>query len=264
MHRAFSLIELSIVVVVISILITLGLKSSEIVKNYEMKRILALTQEYENGFKAFYQFYNIIAGDTNKGYQLFADDNCVNSVINSTNKGCNGDNNGIINIENSTQTTDNYESILALYHLFKARLISFDNMNDLNLSNNSINNYLANCANKMVLNSEINVPALGLRNSFLSVYKLATNNLSLIISSGFDCDITNLMGVFTVEELLSLERKFDDGLPESGLIQTLANSALDSHNLCFTANDYNLSMGTLKACNLIYNFDVNEAVVNKF
>ncbi len=264
MQKAFSLIELSIVIVIISVIMTIGLKSSEIVKNYELKRIMALTEEYENGFKAFYQIYNVVPGDTNKGYNLFADNNCIDVVIASNKKGCNGDDDGIIDISESTHNTDHYESILAFYHLFKAKLIAYDNNNDLNIANSSGNNNISSCNNKIVFNSEVNVPALGLRNSLLLLYKLSSNDISLLVSSGLACNISDFSGVFTVEELLSLERKYDDNLPESGMIQTLANSTVGSSNLCFVGADYNLALAKVKSCNLIYKFNAAHEIVNEF
>lgn len=259
MKKAFSLIELSIVIIIISVLLTIGFKSSEIVKNYEIKRVLAVTQEYENSLKAFYQFYNVTAGDTNNGYKLFADDNCLDEVISSTAKGCNGDADGVIDLTEATQTTDSYESILAFYHLFKAKLIAFDNNNDLNLANVTANNNLSDCTGETVFNSAVNIPALGIRNSALFIYKLAANDISLMISSGDHCSLSSLKGVFTVEELMALETKYDDGLPESGLIQTNAATTI-----CFSGTAYDLSKGTTKLCNLIYKFDFTNQIVNKF
>ena len=58
---------------------------------------------------------------------------------------------------------------------------------------------------------------------------------------------------------MALETKYDDGLPESGLIQTNAATAT-----CFSGAAYDLSKGTTKLCNLIYKFDFTNQIVNKF
>ena len=86
LKRAFSLFELSVVIAIIALLITMGIGSRNIIKNYEQKNIMAQLNDYSNAFKAFYQIYKNTPGDSSKGYRLFGDTAlCVNSVNNDSN-----------------------------------------------------------------------------------------------------------------------------------------------------------------------------------
>jgi prepilin-type N-terminal cleavage/methylation domain-containing protein len=212
--KGFTIIELSIAIIIISVLLSISIVSRNIIENHELKKIYSNLAEYENSIKAFNQIYENIPGDMIKGYDLFADENCKNSINNKLNiKGCNGDDNKKINfIDQQDQAVR--ETILAWYHLYKADLISFNN-------NNQMRNSQSKCANNIAIaETGYNIPALNFRDLGIYIEKkdAKKNVFSLILKRTESCNFKNNFSAFRLKELKELDLKFDNGLERSGNI----------------------------------------------
>ncbi|MBL6784880.1 MAG: prepilin-type N-terminal cleavage/methylation domain-containing protein [Rickettsiales bacterium] len=74
--RAFNLVEMTIVIAVISILITMTIVSKKFVTNARIKRAITEISDIENGARSFFDIYNALPGDFEKATDFF--DNAVN------------------------------------------------------------------------------------------------------------------------------------------------------------------------------------------
>jgi len=261
MKKAFSLIELSIVVAIIALLLTVGLSAGKVVKQYELKRIVAMTESYANSFRAFYDIYKVTPGDTDQGYNLFnhtdSDTNCEDERINAAKpKGCNGDNDGTVSSLGSAG--DAAESILAYYHLFKADLISYNNKNDININNVSGGGGLSGCDDKSILSPGVNIPLLNIRNSgvyLVSIDSFTTTQLE--VAAGAACSMGAMIQVFSPTELSALDRKYDNSVADTGLITARGAS-------CKSGANYLVVQGEGNVCSLQYNFELDSSISNVF
>ena len=76
MKKAFTLLELSIVVGVISILLSMALISREFIANARIKKIIYEINDLETGIKSFYDIYNGLPGDLKNATSFF--DSAIN------------------------------------------------------------------------------------------------------------------------------------------------------------------------------------------
>lgn len=237
MKRAFSLFELSIVLIVVSIILAVIFNMRNFVSNYEIKHIMSELDEYKNSFKSFYQIYNDIPGDMNRGYKLFGGSHCTNHTNNvANNTGCNGNKNHYMDYDSNRNNTDARETILAWYHLYKAEFISFNNNNDMNFNNkNASEDEVMQCG-AIVQNIGYNVPALKIRDAGILITKLNMiendykYQISLSLKKGVACSLNNYMGVFRASEMDVIDRKYDNNNLSSGNISTTSNECLQ-HNI---------------------------------
>ena len=255
LQRAFSLIELAIVLAVISILITLGITSQSIVKNYEIKKVMNIMNDYANASKAYYQIYNVLPGDSDQGHRLFGDSICTNNTINDSNSGCNGDADQQADIY--ATGADSNELILAYYQLYRAELLKFNNQNIQNIDNVDFDSSAVNCSSIPVQRTAHNIPALGIRDAgvFLeyiygddgaggSITDSEHNSIRFFVAKGLGCTASSWNPVFSAEEMAAIDHKYDNGIYNSGNIWSEESSCSDTA--------YKISEKNISSCYLRY------------
>jgi prepilin-type N-terminal cleavage/methylation domain-containing protein len=97
--NAFTLIELSIVLVIISIIITAISVASTLVKSTETKMVIKEVSYYKAAIDNFKISFDTYPGDYNGAFNLWgaiSGANCTNNDVNSVETGCNGNGNGSI------------------------------------------------------------------------------------------------------------------------------------------------------------------------
>ena len=253
MRKAFSLLELSIVIVIIAIILSASLNIRNITSNYEIRHVMSELNNYKNIFEVFYNIYKDIPGDINRGYKLFGDKNCTNHINSAIyNQGCNGNHNQKINSK-ILNSTDGRESILAWYHLYQAELIKFNNNNDMNLNNkNVIGGNRMQCNNATVQHIGYNIPMLKIRRVGILIdqYNLLDNGyfqISFVVKKGIACEVKDYLGVFNIMEIEGIDRKYDNENINSGNIKVTNSECNDSFNK--SKKD--------KICDLQYNTIIN-------
>lgn len=105
---AFSILELSVVILVIAVLISISLKSINILDNLESKTMLKNVTSYEAAMQNFYDSYKALPGDMDNASTL------ISSSIS---------NDGDSNSETDIKSDD--EDIYAFEHMYYAEIISF-------------------------------------------------------------------------------------------------------------------------------------------
>lgn len=222
--NAFTLTELSVVLVIMATLITGVSAGKRLVKNANLNKLMQETTKFRTTYQSFYTIYDFVPGDFPNAFTLWGSQNsCTDNDVNSNSTGCNGDGNGII--------TWSGESYRANQHLALAELITgqYNGTNESIIS--SYDNYL--------YTAPLNCAAAG-RNSF------GTNCHILGDTDGIDDP------GLKPSELEQIDFKMDDGVPTTGKIGFMVVTGVVTTTTC--GNTSYVSTDAL-GCNLLYSFD---------
>lgn len=196
--RAYSLIELSVVLIVIGALIGIIIGSQKLVENAENKKIFIKMRDIQAGIYLFVDSFEYLPGDFNNATTFFA--SCVDDGLNS----CNGNGNGVIDID----TTNGGEMLRAFEHLSYAELIE-GQYSGLILSPKR---YLPN----------INVPGLFVENGIIRLRTAAGQvgaDSAVLFTSNIASNFNIDDPLFSSNRVLKIDIKFDDGFPLYGQIR---------------------------------------------
>ena len=231
-NRGFSLIELSIVITVIAILMTILIAANKTVKGYEIKKIFENIIKYQNAANAFNSLYKTVPGDMNNATTLLSS------------ASANGNNDGAIN---GSSVDNSKEMILFWNHIYHAGLISMNNNLEYNISNTGrYEGTISGCSNAVPVPG-FNVPYLGLRNLGVNV-SLASSIFTYSIGLPIACAAFNKGSVTTIE-MQMLDDKYDDGLSNNGAIRATESD-------CLNSTRYKTSTSKVR-CLMTYNFKIN-------
>lgn len=234
-NKAFTLIELSIVLVIIGLLVGGIMGGQVLVQQAKIQKIGTLFNQYGIAVNTFRMQYNGLPGDIT-GTNFWSCSGVTN---------CNGDNNGQIN-------SSTYEQYLFWYHLSQAGLVN--------------GNFTGNVAGTFYTAST-NCPNGPLGSCFgaryQSPYSFQTYNFieyGAISSSGYTEN-----GIISPKDAYALDVKFDDGLPYSGKILAIFGNdqlAASTPTNCTAATAWNASTKgaftltyTGNSCRVFYNID---------
>ena len=201
MKTGFTLVELSIVLVIIGLLIGGILVGQSMIDNAKLKRAMSELIQYQIMIKQFSEKFKGLPGDMN-GYKYFGDACGGNHVTVSTgNSACNGNQNGVIEPAQS-------ESLLLWRHMYFGGYLDTAYAQNWNLSDPAFvagqNMLGADVFNKGALY----YPIGGGLNDF--VIRIAMNNAGNI-------DHPNGAAI-SGEDIVALEAKYDDGVANAGFI----------------------------------------------
>ncbi|MDA0781096.1 MAG: prepilin-type N-terminal cleavage/methylation domain-containing protein [Rickettsiales bacterium] len=205
-HKGFTLIELSIVIVIIGLIVAGIVGGQAIVTQAKLRSVISDIDKYKIAINTFQLEYNALPGDLANAESYFG--------AASTNNG-----NGNRRIDNYTSATNN-EQLLLWQHLSLAKIISgtYSGVGD-----GSPNN----------ATPVINVPTafggkncFGFRHNTVGIGWISPRPPSpspfLIVgresSDGVELDKDCVYSGFTTADAFSIDKKIDDGLSHVGLI----------------------------------------------
>jgi prepilin-type N-terminal cleavage/methylation domain-containing protein len=248
--RAFTLIEMAIVLVIVGLLVGSILAGRTLIRQSQINSSMADIQQYTKATLAFRDKYAALPGDMANatsywGATATPSPSACNGVQGTGTQTCDGDGNGQI----GTALTANYEQLRFWQHLADAQLIAgtYTGVGDTNGTYDSV--------------PGVNVPKSRIDGGGYSVYYVGVNATAGILWTGTFGHIFTLGGyvsgntpyapVLTAEEASAYDLKFDDGLPTTGNVQSF-----DSLNPNCTTNAsgsylYKLS-ATGAVCSLIF------------
>ncbi len=281
---AFSLIELSIVLIIIGLLIAGITGGASLIKGAELRAATSEARGYQVAVNGFYSLYNQLPGDLNKAIsgatiysgpatgqgengkiQYYADDvvgNCATTNKNAAATPCNSES---VAAWNQLIATGTIDSTLALIFLN----IGTAQVPGIDMPSSKIKfagwhfdyRNMVGSAGNYVNDSE----ALGMvkeGGAFLAqnvvvltgATSSATGTTSTLVNGA-----TNVSsGVLTGSDAFSLDSKIDDGKANTGKVRGLNPGGVDA--TCYTANadvaaDYIVTSQTGKVCALTFQVD---------
>jgi len=222
-RHAFSLVELSIVLVILGLLTGGILAGQSLIRAAELRSISSDYQRYATSIGTFRDKYMALPGDMTNATSFWGAGTCPGTSANTATAQtttCNGDGDGVIEQAEASTSTSN-----GLYrfwqHLANAGLIEGAYTG---VSNNA-------AYNTTYSNIGLNVPAGRISNSGWTMYPLGVIAISdtsyfegsygnnFVFGGGQTSGITNIANL-KPEEAWSIDTKLDDGKPAVGNVLT--------------------------------------------
>lgn len=225
-HKAFTIIELSIVVTVISLLLLLISQGARFLESTHLKSIYNEAVKYKLAVSDFKQKYQFLPGDFPHADQYFST-RCA-----ATSSDCNGDGDGFVKTINlAEKNSSNYSEPLLLWrHLALSGYVSgtYSGKAQEIVGDRDCDSYYLCC-------TSTDCPSSSYNQAIYSYYSwpigTGSNNQCQVNSSYYPKNINilyfgqhiqggnNLNAVISPEKAYLLDLKFDDAIPTKGLIQ---------------------------------------------
>ena len=250
MNRGFSLVELSIVLVILGLLTGGILAGQSLIRAAELRAVTSEYQRYMTAVQTFRDKYFALPGDMANATRFWGDDNaaCADAAVPNGSPGtCNG--NGSGQLSNSAGANTTGELFQFWKQLALAGLIE-GSYTGLSGSGGGQHSILGT-----------NVPPSRLGNAGWSAYFSANfagnaewfaydyQNM-LVIGSANATDIP-YSPVFKPEEAWNIDTKMDDGKPGQGKVMALWNNCTDAAGFTALTANYALTT-TSNVCRLVF------------
>lgn len=221
--KGFSLVELSVVVIIVSLVIGGVFAGGKLVESSRITKLVAEIENYQTTFELFAKKYQAIPGDMIDATIVLPDGGST----------ANGDGNGSI----AWPTTGDAEALRAWQHLSLANMLDVGNLAGTETDNIGI------IGETIPQSSAIRSLGYGLSND---VY---TNDLIL---GGNDGELKNDAWVFTPRNAKTIDSKIDDGIGSTGSLRGYGSEEAvhGGDTICLDTTDYNLDIDTPK-CHLV-------------
>ncbi len=241
---AFSLIELSIVLIVIGLLVAGVTGGASLIKSSELRSVMSEARGYSVAVSGFYSQFNALPGD----YATSLGVPAVDGSITFTNAVGDGDS-GIEYCSGTCTATGDLsgsENTIAWFQLKQA---------------GAIDNSLTYRAAGVDQTAGTNFPASKVKAAGWVFDYNTTSTHNVAVLTGSLADITSSTntpvngteistGVITPSDALSVDSKIDDGVPATGKVRG------DILSGCVSSSAYAVTT-TTKACAISYRVDVN-------
>jgi prepilin-type N-terminal cleavage/methylation domain-containing protein len=258
-QRAFSLVELSIVLVILGLLIGGILSGQALIRAAELRAVSTEYSRYVAAVQTFRDKYFALPGDMNNAIQFWdaahATPATCYSTSSTTKATCNGNGDGFIYFDTSTSN----EPFRFWQHLANAGLIEGQYSGVL-ATTHVHSTTTANAPRGKIANSFwfahdwANVKGTALSGN---IYYFAGNYGNTLVLGAFITDYSPNNPVLKPEEAWNIDTKLDDGKPGTGKMAVLASTGLSTCTTTVTNNpatitaDYLLSASNA-TCALIF------------
>jgi prepilin-type N-terminal cleavage/methylation domain-containing protein len=213
--RGFTLLELSVVLIIVSLVIGGIILSRSLIRQAKVNAVLMEYDVYVKAIQEFQDKYQAIPGDMTNATTIWGAAICPNLGTTPQFLTCNGDGNGRVGISSSAGVLTNPtgEWWLAWQHLANSGLIE--------------GRYSGGVAASPIATIGTNVPASKLvPGGWTLLYYLNTPNLyGHILSFGGASTSYTKDSVLTANEAHGLDEKIDDGIHNSGKVHNQGDAA---------------------------------------
>ena len=256
-QAGFTLVELSIVLVILGLLVGGVLTGQTLIRSAELRASMGEFQRYTTAVYAFRDKYFALPGDMNNATSFWgsaggtgSDDTCKNTVS-TTIATCNGDGDGQIKGSGSGYANSN-EYFRFWQHLANAGLIEGQYTGTDGRNSSASNTQLV---------SRLNMPSSKIGNGIFwwAYYDAAAAGTTVNFASPggnkFRITTSGSTGAYNAEEAWNVDVKMDDGLPGSGKMMVFKGNAATPVTTAFDVAPPGDAGAT-------YNFAVKDRIVN--
>lgn len=226
-RHGFTLVELSIVLVILGLLVGGVLTGQSLIRAAELRSISTQYAGFVTATQTFRDKYFAIPGDMTNAqsyWGIAAASNCATTTTNTT-ATCNGNGNGQIN-DSANGTSDSHEGFRFWQHLANAGLIEGTYTGILGGGGTINNSVAANSPKGRLSGSLWFAYNWGTMTGSASRFDGAYNNI-LTLGAPSTTDWPSLP-FLKPDELYNIDTKMDDGKPATGKIVVNTNNALGS------------------------------------
>ena len=239
--KGFTLVELSLVIVIVALIIAGVVAGQNLIRVARLQSVITKSEQFKTAINAFKLEYNTLPGDMPRAFDYWGSVTCTNDMDEDI--GCNGDGDKKIEWYNGS----NREGLLIWVHLALAKLIPGSYANSDPATNQGI--------------AGVNVPGGSLVDSQwwasstsdtlgVPVYPTTLRSLSMVGIGGYYSNNAGFGSLFTPKEAVSIDKKLDDGLPETGVVFSgggCTGGGWTCSSSCTSGNSYQLDVNT-KEC----------------
>lgn len=208
-QKGFTLIELSIVLVILGVIVGGVLTGQTLIKSAEMNSFISDIERFKSAFARFQTQYEQLPGDMDNAYDYWGSD-CGDSAAN-----CNGDGDAVASAEDN-------EGIVFWNHLYVSGLL--DDYSQ------QITDPGENCTfGKNIPYTAIDGVSMIPHTDLLEAKSLSISNVdqlfvfSLVYEGSDSTDCVEGNDVFSAEQLYTIDKKIDDGFAYSGKVLNSQN-----------------------------------------
>jgi len=255
MHKTscgFSLVELSIVLVVIGLLVGGILSAQSLIRNAEIRNTVSELSRYQDAYSNFRKKYQSVPGDMSDATSIWGiragstgnDDSCRRApgIYTGT---CNGNGDNMVDETSGVDLNTVFERYLFWQHLALSGMIE-GRFTGATADSSPVTRAVGYNLPKSPLGNNIGLEPVW-------IYGPQTGHSQLFDGSYSVNVLTYYGNGLTPEEAWGIDTKIDDGAPASGAVFNLKASSTWSPN-CTTSDvvataQYNLTLKT-KACNI--------------
>jgi prepilin-type N-terminal cleavage/methylation domain-containing protein len=225
-HRSgFTLVELSIVLVIIGLIVGAIMAGRELIEQAAIRSTISDLAKYKSAVNAFRTKYNCLPGDCSNAQTYFgsAGSMCNNIAYSGNWNGnppatgtCNGDGDGMILPSQTSYEPPGWEDSTFWDHLAKANLVSGEQSVRLPNGGTYVGGSLTSALHAAFLISEVD-------NNFGSAHIIAwplmlNHNVFWLAASQPNGNNPPYQNAVTPAVAQQIDRKIDDGLPGSGTV----------------------------------------------
>ena len=253
LKNGYTLVELSIVLVIIGLLVGGVLAAQSLVAGQRLRQVLTDARTYAIAMQQFKQKYGFLAGDFPTATSVWGSDsaNCTSS-LDTTGGTCNGNGDGQLATAGAASAPG---EIFELWRQLVLGGYISGNYTGINGPGNANFNTVPG----------VNVPQGSINSTAYAYYSWGNNPSGTSFYAG---DYTNVLvfgkqainswpsyGPLTPSEALEIDTKADDGQPAFGLIRTFTNTYWNG--TCVSSNTpstavYNSATSVYKECGLVF------------
>jgi prepilin-type N-terminal cleavage/methylation domain-containing protein len=272
MKKAFTLVELAIVIVIIGLLVGGVLAGQELIKQAKMRTLMRDIEGYKTSMLTFKAKYNCLPGDCKNAYTFFADHNCgTNTIISSSNiTGCNGNGDSVFTYAEGQIAWNHLGSAKMVKGTYspgyKAEITAGNDVPFINVKDSVGASVIYAQGDPHSTNSCGYQYCTDVNPENIHAYMIGKNVFAVgsVRTDPFGQRFFARGAFFTALEALEFDTKFDDGLPIRGVVSGFKGRLVDgSQGFCidypsgYSRGTYLVASYNREACMMVFDAGLN-------